>query len=371
MSLGQPFNKESFVLDESCYEETLDFLGKHVALKQIIEGTRPRFEDISEILLDVGINRHDQPHQKRVALYSAAAMRQLKFKHYEILAGGVAGFIHDYGYLEKNPNTCDPDPTSYNGGPKGYFKLHALHGAKEIENKLNTLFKIAKRSKNLDFKNIYQEKSWRSLLIYKDELGEYKLINHEDIKLIVEIILNHNDYRKNESDYDPKDLSRPTLMVQIFDKLDNCRERVYAPEHLNPSIFIEGNEDYDVKYFHRCVPYCIQDYQCTIEPKNGNMRVVYQVELEEFNKIMKKDYPDFNYTEEMFEKDFLKAYTKNSQIAAEAIGVVLNNITDDPTLTVELNFTESNNKTEIPFARPDRPIYQKTGIVCEKIADVA
>ena len=84
---------------------------------------------------------------------------------------------------------------------------------------------------------------------------------------------------------------------------------------------------------------------------------------------MKRTQPDFVYTENDFEQDFLKAYEKNHKIIAEATGVLLENQTDRPTLNVELQFA-SGNVMELQFARPKRPIYKQEAIPCQML-DVA
>jgi hypothetical protein len=340
-----PQNKEQIL----SHAETMVFLRGHLPIKEIMTVTRERFTNIDSILSEAQINKHDQGHQLRTAVHAAQAMHQLGFSHREIMQATSGALIHDVGY-NKRDEAEDDSLDGYNVGTKAQFKKHALKGALEVEESLRAML-AAVREQGDDNPTL------KRLVSYKDENGEMQTLDEEDVKKIVEAILNHNDYGKDNANYDPHEISKGALMVQLFDKLDICRKRVY-PEHMDPGAFVEDSKDYDPKYFHRVAPYCVQSYEHQIDPETGTMEMVYKVDLAEFRALMQKSHPDFRYSEADFTSDFQRAYTKNCRIAAEAVGVILDNPTNQATLTVKLDF--GNDRVEdLEFARPNREIYEE------------
>ncbi len=333
----------------SSQAETMVFLKQHLPMKEVLEVTRERFREIDGILLQAQINKHDQSHQIRTAVFAAQAMRELGFSHREIMQATTGGLIHDVGYNRPDDAEKDSDD-GYNVGKKAKFKKHALNGAIEVEERLQRILKVV-RKKGVDDSVLSQ------LVTYKDENGDIQMIDEEDIERIGEAILNHNDYGKNKAGYDPRQIGKGALMVQLFDKLDICKKRVYK-EHMSPSSFVEGSGEYDEQYFHKLVPYCISHYEPKMDQKNGHMEMTYHVNVGDFRDLMRNKYPNYNYGEDDYVQDFQRAYTKNCRIAAEAAGVVLDNQNGAGTLTVILDF--GNGRTEeLTFSRPNREIYGK------------
>jgi len=147
-------------------------------------------------------------------------------------------------------------------------------------------------------------------------------------------------------------------MIQVMDKVDICRQRVYK-EHMTPETFVEGSGHYDEQYFHKVVPYCIpQPPEHSMDPETGTMTSVFHVDLRDFKRLMQNSYPGFRYNEDEYTRDFRRAYTKSCRTAAEGVGVILDNPTNQATLTVRLDFGNGHIK-ELEFARPNRKIYEE------------
>ena len=121
---------------------------------------------------------------------------------------------------------------------------------------------------------------------------------------------------------------------------------------------MEGSADFDPKYFHRVAPYCVQDYDFEIDEVGRGMTMVYNVDLTDFRDMMRKEDPDFEYTESDYLEDFVSAYGKNCKIAAEAIGTAMELDTEEPVLLVSIKFKGGGEHT-IPYARPDREVYRE------------
>lgn len=340
--------------------EAGELLRNNLNIRGILEATRERFHRISTLLKKENINKHDQGHQWRTALNAALIMMQLEFSKKEILLASGAALIHDIGYLAKS----EVKPDDKDG--KAQFKEHALKGATEAKDRigrmLNVMNKLRERKGENDEadepekeKNVMERvlEECEAILRYRDENGEWKAPNDEGVLLMEESILNHNDYGKNDIAYDPEKIKPPALAVQIGDKLDICKERVYA-EHMSPKAFIKGINGFDSHYFHRCVPFCVQNYELSINQEEKTMKVIYHVDPSDFIDIMRREFPHFEYSNEHFSSDFMRAYTRSCEVAAEAAGVLLGNITDDTTLEVELHFKDGENRT-LPFSRPLRP----------------
>ena len=321
------------------------FLKENMYLQALIEAIRGRFEEINALLLEKNINKHDLGHQMRTASGAVRGMQMLGFSHRDQVLGGFASITHDIGYNRADPPKAEDLNDVYHGGNKAHFKQHALSGAREAREWLGMLLKAAPTSPEI-----------AKIITYKDADGKEQRLDEKDIEVIVEAILNHNDYGKDDANYDPRKIGKTALMVQLFDKLDNCRQRVYK-EHIEPSAFIEGNPEFDKKYFHRAVPYCISHYDFNIDRQAGVMHINYQTDIEDFTQAVRAEFPNFEYSEAHFVEDFKKAYTKNCQIAAEAAGTVMESAGLRPTLMVTLNFA-SGNQVTLPFSRPDREIYE-------------
>lgn len=329
--------------------DTMVFLKQHLPMKQIMTVTRDRFKEIYGILEEAQINKHDQSHQLRTTVNAVQAMQELGFEHEEIMAAAIGGLIHDIGYNQPDHDEKDSDD-GYNVGTKATFKQHAKKGAEEAEATLKTMLETVREQGD-------SNPTLKQLISHRGEDGEMRLIDEEGIEKIAEAILNHNDYGKNKAGYDPRQIGKGALMIQLFDKLDICRERVYS-EHMAPETFVEGSGKYDEQYFHKVVPYCISYYEPQMDPETGHMDMTYHVDIDDFKRLMRKRYPHFNYDEDEYVQDFLRAYTKNCRIAAEAAGVILDNTNNSGTLTVKLVF--KNGRThELPFNRPNREIYEE------------
>ena len=330
-------------------------------MKELMTATRGRFREIDEILLEAQINKHDQSHQLRTAVHAAQSMRQLGFEHREIIQAATGALIHDVGYNRPDDAAKDSDD-GYNVGKKAKFKKHALNGALEVEGRLQRMLDVVR-------KRDVSGSTMGKLVSYKDENGETQLIDEADISRIAEAILNHNDYGKSEASYDPRQISKGALMVQLFDKLDICRKRVYK-EHMTPESFVEGSDEYDPQYFHKVVPYCIRNYEPKMDPESGTMEMTYHVDLAEFKQLVREKYPHYRYNEDDYKNDFVLAYRKNCRIAAEAAGVILGQAGNDGTLTVKLDFGNERVE-ELVFNRPNREIYEhKSGELRASIADI-
>lgn len=329
-------------------------------MKEILTVARGRFQNIDALLSQENINKHDQSHQIRTAVHAVRAMRQMGFEHREMMVAGAGALIHDIAYNQPDDNVEDSDD-GYNVGKKARHKEHAKKGAHEAGRILRTALGAVREQGD-------SNPALKELISYKDANGEMRVINEQDIELIEESILNHNDYGKDEAAYDPRLISKSALMVQMFDKLDICRKRVYD-EHMTPGTFVEGSGEYDEHYFHKVVPYCIRNYEAKMDAESGTIEMTYHVEIGDFKKLMREKYPHFNYSEAEFSHDFLRAYTKNCRIAAEAAGVILDNSDNRGTLTVKLDF--GNGRTEeMAFNRPNREIYeQQTGELRVSIAE--
>lgn len=330
-------------------------------MKELLSVTRDRFREIDEILLGAQINKHDQSHQLRTAVHAAKAMRELGFEHREVMQAATGALIHDVGYNSPDDEAKDSDD-GYNVGKKAKFQMHARNGAMEVEDRLLKMIEVV-RKRGLDDSLISQ------LVSYKDENGETRVIDEGDVDKIAEAILNHNDYGKNEAGYDPRQISKGALMVQLFDKLDICKKRVYE-EHMSPSSFVEGSGEYDETYFHKLVPYCVSHYEPKMDAETGHMEMTYHVNIADFKRLMREKYPHFKYSEDEYVQDFLRAYTKNCRIAAEAAGVILGSTSSEGTLTVRLDFG-NGRRQELAFNRPNREIYeQQTGELRASIAEI-
>lgn len=331
--------------------EAIMFMKDHMSLKAIMQMTRDRFAEIDTLLRQEKINKHDQGHQLRTAANAVEAMRDLGFGHRDTVLAAAGALIHDIGYNQPDePSEADLNH-EYHGGKKAQFKKHALTGAIEAQQALSDMLNSVKQDGE-------ENSDLTELMSYKDEAGKRHVINEEDIHKITEAILNHNDYGKDDDNYDPRQIGSGALMVQLFDKLDICKQRVY-PEHMEPGVFVEGHEDFDPKYFHRAVPYCISNYEYKIDEQAGIMYMVYHVELDEFRTLVQAQFPDFQYSETDFVSDFQKAYGKNCSIGAEAIGAIMELRTSAPTLEVELRFKEGSSK-KLGFAKPERDIYAES-----------
>lgn len=329
---------------------TIRFLKDHLPLSEIMSATRERFSAINRLLLTEQINRHDQGHQFRTTVNAVSAMRQLGFEHREIMQAAAGALIHDIGYIRPDEPDFSEKPDDYHGGNRAKFKKHALYGGQEAEEKLQRLLKLVETNERAAEK-------WGNMVSYHDENGEKQRMDETDIQAITEAILNHNDYGKDQENYDPRQIGRGALMVQLFDKLDICRQRVYN-QHLNPSAFAPESPDFDPKYFHRTVPFCIRNYTFSIDREDGTLNMTYHVDLSEFQAMIREAYPNFKYEEVDFLRDFQKAYTHNCRIAAEALGVIFDRPTSQRALQIKLKFTASGAE-EMAFSRPDRSIYDK------------
>ncbi|MCK5601237.1 HD domain-containing protein [Candidatus Pacearchaeota archaeon] len=361
------------------YASAREFLKEHSSLKEIVHWVRSRFSDITKNLREEEINKHDLSHQLRTAYNGVNIMQALGedyFTHRETILAGIAAVIHDVGYIDGD--TEDIEEKGYNSGNKGKYKKHALKGANEVKRKLNQYLKLVNGAYG-DRVKIDAEKveEIRKMLTYKDENGEDRLINDKDIEFIWGSILHHNDYGKDTAEYNPWMVDPSALIVQLCDKLDHCRQRIYK-EHLNPEDFVPDHErtngsERDDKYFHRSVPYCIQDYKFLVNEKNGRMTWVANVDLNRFNELMKDVKPNY-YTPDSFAKDFHTAYEKSARVAAEALGAILHQSEDrkplkeqtqyldiHSPLVVELQFSDGNKK-RLYYTRPDRDIYSSKSL---------
>lgn len=346
-----PLNKNPRIENNTASQaETMVFVEEHLPFEQITTITRERFRKIDRILEQVNINKHDQSHQLRTAVNAAQAMRQLGFDHREILMATAGALIHDVAYNQ--PDDAEGDSMDgYNVGKKAKFKKHAWKGAREVGGALRSALAAVREQGD-------SNPTLKGLISYKDKNGEMKLIDEEDIELIEETILNHNDYGKDDRKYDARGVGKGPLMVQVMDKMDICRQRVYK-EHMTPESFVEGSSQYDEQYFHKLVPYCIpQPPEHSMDPETDTMTSVCKVRIDDFIKLMREKYPNFNYSEADYMRDFRRAYSKNCRIAAEGAGVILDNPTNEATLTVKLDFGNGNVQ-ELEFARPNREIYEK------------
>lgn len=332
--------------------QALSFMREHLPLGEMITITRQRFAEIFELLLESTINKHDQGHQFRTALNAAKAMIGLSFSLEETILALAAALIHDVGYNQPDEEAPVSNKDTYNQGKKAHFKKHALKGANEVKSVLLTLLNEAKSQGE-------KNPALLKLMSYKrDRDGEPYLIDEKGIDQLAEGVLFHNDYGTNEENYDPRSLTKGSLTVQLFDKLDICRARVYK-EHVAPSEFAKNDHgDYvNPRCVHRMVPYCINDYDFSMNAEAGTMEIIYNVNLEAFRSLMETAHADFKYSSDEFERDFIEAYTKNCRVAAEAAGVILDNLTDEPTLNVRLRFTDGEER-KLEFSRPQREIYK-------------
>lgn len=318
-------------------------------MTEIMRITRKRFAEIDELLLREHINKHDQPHQLRTAVNASSTLRQMGASHRDIMRAAVGGLIHDIGYIDPDEVPEEAAHDDYHGGNNRKFKKHARKGATEARRVLTQMLQTVRSQDDAN-------PSLKKLISYKDENGQDQLMDEEDIERIAEAILNHNDYGK-DGDYDARTISTSALMVQLFDKLDICKGRVYK-EHMEPDAFMPGSEEFDQRYYHRSVPFCVQSYDYELDEKRGVMDMTYHVDLSEFRELMRAKYPDFEYTEEDFTHDFKRAYAKNCQIAAEAVSVILDNVNGGPTLRVELVFADNGRKA-MAFSRPNRDVYKR------------
>jgi HD superfamily phosphodiesterase len=368
---GEPFNEvrtiglkgenpDAFIVSSREYGETREYLKKHSSFQEIIRATRDRFDEIFELLEKEGINKHDQGHQVRVALNSAIAMRKMDFSNRETVVATIAGLLHDYGYNRYDKEYSNKSEEGYLGGKKGKFKKHAIQGADEVVRKIKAMKRIiANTESNPNASQEEKEKIayWKKLLSYTDEKGTQSLLNEQDLELIHETILHHNDYGKKSEDYNPYNVSHSALMIQVFDKVDHCKQRVYD-EHLKPEAFMMGHPEFDSKYYHRSVPACIQRNEFEINPEKGVMTCRYYIDTGDFEAMMQKQLPDFEYTTEAYTKDFIAAYKKNSKVAAEAIAVLTGRKTHKRTLHVELIFANGDEE-HLTFKGPKRKAPKK------------
>lgn len=332
--------------------EAMVFLKRHLPVKDWIEAIRDRFDTIDTTLLEDNINVHDLGHQIRVAINTVLVLRELNFDHRSIMQAGNGALLHDVRHLPETESSLHAND-DYLGGNKGKYRRHALLGAMEVEQVLTALLEHAQAGQPLG--------ELETLITYKDQQGEVRQIDQQDINGIVEAVLNHNDYGQSMEGYDPKTVNKAALAVQFSDKIDNRRKRVYQ-EHMIPGAFIEGHPQYDPKYYHRCVSYCINDYDFSIDHSSKTITVRYEVDLTRFRRLMQQECPGFQYTKGQFLADFDRAYSKSSRIAAEAVGVLLENMSDEPTLNAEFHFTgedASDQTYAINYSRPDREIYKQ------------
>lgn len=337
--------------------DALKFMEANVPLIEISMATRQRFKKILKVLFEAGINKHNQSHQFRTALNTTRIMMELDFDRRAIVQAIIGALMHDIAYHKPDTKEKGGGRDDYNTGKKAHFMKHALNGAREIERLLNGLLKRAKRQGDRNPK-------LQKLLSYKNEEGSFDLMNEEDIRAITEAILNHNDYGKDDMEYDPRTISKGALVVQLSDKMDHSRQRVYKTQ-MKPEVFKRNKEGYDnPKCVHQIVPYCIKSYEFSINKEEGTMEWVYKVDMTDFIDLMKKADSNFVYSKKDYVRDFEAAYTKNSEVAAEAIGLILAKTEQErvelkgkKTLIVKLQFPDGEEEI-IEFARPEkRPIY--------------
>lgn len=338
------------------------FMKEHMPLKEIMLATRERFAEIDELLRQEVINRHDQGHQLRTAVNTVSAMRQIGIPHREVLQAAFGALVHDVGYNQQDHASAEELQDEHLGGKKAQFKKHALYGAREVHETLTQLLEMARADASGQA---------AQAISFKNKHGQPVMMDEEDVYRITEAILNHNDYGKDDVDYDPRKIGRGALMVQLFDKLDICRDRVY-PEHMQPEVFDKKSDKYDEKNCHRVAPFCVSDYEWKIDVVTGKMKMTYNVDTTEFEAMMteySKDHDEpFVYNAEKYERDFLKAYEKNARIAAEAIGTIMGHETDEPMLEIELKFTDSSKI--LNFARPKRDVYKRTESLRASLAEM-
>lgn len=352
---------KAIVIDKNARNEATRTLKEGVELTTLINSVRDRFKAITQLLRqpETLLNQHDLSHQMRTSLNSVALLERLGFSKRETLLVGVAGIMHDIGYIRKDVDEADKE--GYNAGVKGWFKKHALHGANELEDVLKLMLEVVNNPKILEhedpeIRSIIQKKvsEWRKMLEYKDENGEVHMIDTNDVQLMREAILHHNDYGKEGASYDPTGFNQAALATQLFDKLDIVKDRIderhVTPHQVHPEV---GTDPHGC---HRRAPWCVTDYHFSVDPQEGMMRAIYEVNLNRLSAVMQAEYPGFIYTEEAFVNDFNEAYSKSCRVAAEAAGILMNKASDTANFTVELRFKDGNS-VELPFARPKRPIY--------------
>lgn len=347
-----------------------EFLKEHIAYPEIINMIRGRFKEIFELLKEVGINKHDLSHQLRTAFSAINIMRELGpdyFSHREVVMAGAAATFHDIAY---NRPSGTADETGYNAGKKGDFKNHAPEGADEVKAYLTEALEKMKQAKDQLNPEIAQ---LRKILTYKNENGESKRINDQDIDDIWGSIFHHNDYGKDKAEYNPWLIKNMMLMVQLCDKLDISRQRVY-PEHMAPEDFVPtekrtDGQERDEKFIHRSVPYCINEYSYVVNAQNGRMTWKAHVDLEKFNTFMKDHHSDF-YDPDSFAEDFHRAYEKNARVAAEAFGKIMHRVDEKDSLSNQTHYLDSHSplvveldfgngeKRRLYYRRPEREIYK-------------
>lgn len=252
-------------------------------------------------------------------------MRRLGFDHKDVLASAVAAYIHDIGYLESHePLILKNDPTGYNGGPRASYNMHPKLGAEKVKQMIEGISGFIEDEK---FYNAHPElqkeiNRLKKMMSFKDESGAMDLLQKDSriTKLIYDVIYYHNDYAQSEEGYDPSDVDIAALVVQLCDKLDHCNKRVYKEHVSDHSVFNPDDENFDDKFFHRSVPFCIKKYKLQIDPGNQKVNAIYYVDLSKFENIVREFAPEYCFTEEEFIRHFCMAYSKNCRIASEAAG---------------------------------------------------
>ncbi len=294
------------------------------------------------------VNRHDVPHMDRVANGVLHLGNALGYDREEVQAATLTSRIHDVGY------SFPKDAPVANLQMLGK-EIHADHAPRGAELVMNEIEKIVKTDSAVR----------KELQHWTDH---HRTIAHNAIAL------HSNDVGTDDS------APKVALFTRLIDKLDNTNDRVrsthveafrIAPfrsiqhiqqmvrkgeKHLLSEDAVRfgkrhGKELSEVRdhlhavdpfYYHRLVPYAIQNQQLYVNPQTAEMVMDYDV----YTSVVEELLGVPSYTPHDHLQDFKLAYGKSMMNAAHVVGILQGDrAASSSRLTVRMNY--EGNETHI------------------------
>lgn len=303
----------------------------------------------------VWINRHDARHMRRVAAAAHSLGKQLGYDENSLDAITLGTDFHDVGYTFSDEffqqvQQGTLDSLSFGKSEQDH---HPATGADLFSQSLDEI-----RNANP---------------LVQHELSEW---TDRDYAYAHQAILFHS----NGSAYKPDEVHNAVKLPRMFDKLDNIAERVYpvqingfralahgqSPEEVkkavrenthitltayqqspySPDEAFEVISTVDPYFQHRIVSYAITGQFLERDPQTNDMIMHYAVDTERISREF-----GFEFTSEMFLKQFSEAYDKGAMPRAAEVAYSVKNekssqyvSPDAPSFVVRFYF--SNGKSE-------------------------